>query len=112
MVAKFPSAARDYTAAPLRLDDHLITSPASTFVLRASSDGPETMGVRKGDELLVDRNLPPRPGDIVIGIVSDEFKFGTYLIGGRITTQSGTSLLQEVWGVVTYVLHPTRRVYR
>lgn len=112
MVSAWPSPAQDYVSSPLRLDDHLITNPASTFILRASADSPEQMGIRRGDELLVDRSVTPRVGDIIVGVVEDEFRFGYYLAGGRISTRTGPALLHEVWGVVTYVLHPTRRVHR
>ncbi|MGL4832278.1 MAG: LexA family protein [Propionibacteriaceae bacterium] len=111
MAAAWPSPARDYVSAPLRLDDHLITNPASTFILRATSDSPVSLGIRRGDELIVDRTISPAPGDIVIGIIDDEFRFGSYLAGGRLRTSSGLVSLHEVWGVVTYVLHPTRQKY-
>ena len=109
MATAWPSPARDYISAPLRLDDHLIANPASTFILRATSDSPIPLGIYHGDELIVDRSLTPIPGDIVIGIVDDEFRFGSYLPGGRFRTASGLIALREVWGVVTYVLHPTRK---
>ncbi|AWF83456.1 DNA polymerase V [Microbulbifer sp. A4B17] len=62
----FPSPADDHKEASLSLDQHLITSPAATFLARANGDSMQNLGIFDRDLLVVDRSLAPVHGDVVV----------------------------------------------
>ncbi len=71
--AGFPSPAEEETVDLISLDEYLISSPESTFVLKVEGDSMIDAGIRPGDLVLVQRNLTPRNGDIVIASVDGEW---------------------------------------
>lgn len=64
--AGFPSPADDYIESQIDLHDLLVTSPASTFFMRASGDAMAAAGIFHGDLLVIDRSVEARPGRYVI----------------------------------------------
>lgn len=109
--ASFPNPAQDYYQGPLSLDRHLVRRPTSTYVLRVGSDALVGMGIHAGDELLVDRALEARPGQVLVVVHEDEHRLGRFeLIGGRavlVTDLEEIPLTADVepWGVATVVIH-------
>ncbi|WP_371113360.1 LexA family protein [Nocardioides sp. YR527] len=109
--ASFPNPAQDYYAGPISLDRQLVRRPASTFVLRVTSEALASMGIRAGDEILVDRSLPPRPGRVLVVLIDGEHRLGRLeTLGGRavlITDQEELILRaeDEPWGVATILIH-------
>ena len=109
--ASFPNPAQDYFDGHISLDRHLIKHPAATYVLRVGSEALVKLGIHPGDELLVDRSLPPQPGRVVVVVHEDERRMGRFqLIGGRavlVTDDEEIPLTVDVepWGVVTIVIH-------
>ena len=115
--AGFPSPAEDYTAGPINLNEHLIHHPNATFLLRVSGHSMQGAGIFDGDEILVDRAIPPSDGRIVVASVNGE------LTVKRLRLRIGHTpvLLPEnpefpamelregeecqIWGVVARVLH-------
>lgn len=109
--ASFPNPAQDYYTGPVSLDRQLVRRPASTFVLRVTSEALASMGIRAGDEILVDRALSPRPGRVLVVLVEGEHRLGRLeIIGGRaalVTDQEELPLRaeDEPWGVATVLIH-------
>ena len=129
----FPSPAQDYYEGRLDLDRHLIKNAAATFVLRVRGDGLRSAGIVDGDELIVDRSLPFRPGLVVVVVLNGEHRVGRLIAaddasGGRgtvpgdrpsesrrspgvrlgLATDEGVSPLPVgtvSWGVVTAAIH-------
>lgn len=113
--AGWPSPADDYLDGHIDLSEHLIPHPSASFIVRASGWSMRDAGIHDGDELIVDRSLSPRDGQIVIAVVDGDFTCKT------LRTAKGPPRLAaanpaypdipligrdvEVWGVVTYVLH-------
>lgn len=115
----FPSPAQDYYDGPLDLTDMLIDDAAATFVVRASGNSMTAAGISDGDELLVDRSLRPRSGDVVVAVLDGELTLKRLEVTphGVILRAENTehpdiavSELSElnVWGVATYCLHHLR----
>lgn len=71
--AGFPSPAEEELQDIMSLDDYLISNPQATFLLRVEGDSMIDAGVHPGDLVLVQRNLTPRNGDIVIAHVDNEW---------------------------------------
>ena len=117
IAAGFPSPADDYVDKKLDLNELLIAQPAATFFVRVVGDSMQGAGISTGDLLVVDRSMQAVNGNIVVAIVQGEFtvkrlkKEGDkiFLIAENpsyrpieINEESGF----EVWGVVSYVIHP------
>lgn len=114
----FPSAAQDYYAGELDLKQHLVRDEASTYVWRASGHSMTGDKISDGDLLLVDRGVRAVPGRIVVAVVDAEYTVKRLeMVGGKAVLRAANpdypdivpsefSTL-EVWGVVTWVLHPT-----
>lgn len=119
VVAGWPSAAQDYYSGEIDLNEHLIEDRAATFIVRVVGDSMKGAGITHGDELIVDRSLEARHGDVVIAVVDGE------LTVKRLETQRGRVMLRtenpdypniqiaelsdlRIWGVVTRCLHHVR----
>lgn len=97
------------------LNHLLVERPAATFFLRAKGDELESAGVRHGDVLIVDRSLEPAAGKLVVAVVNGEFTVQYFhRIQKKFLTSTGKNPDQklqkepsvDIWGVVTYVIHP------
>ncbi|MBD3245964.1 MAG: repressor LexA [Candidatus Omnitrophica bacterium] len=71
--AGFPSPAEEETVDLMSLDEYLITHPASTFLLKVEGDSMTGAGIMPGDLILVQKNLSPKHGDIVVACVDTEW---------------------------------------
>ena len=118
--AGFPSPAQDhFDDGRINLNEVLIKDVTSTFILRVSGDSMEGAGICDGDEVLVDRALTPRDGDVVVAIMDDEFTIK------RLRLREGTVVLHpenpaypdievpalatlSIWGVVSFCIHHLR----
>lgn len=109
--ASFPNPAQDYFTGHLSLDRHLVQRPTSTFVLRVTGDALASMGIRDGDELLVDRALDPAPGRVLVVVVETERRLGRFdVIDGQAVLATDLEQIPltaevEPWGVATVLLH-------
>lgn len=114
--AGFPSPADDFLQNSIDLNQHLIQHREATFVLRVSGSSMINAGIWDGDELIVDRALPPQDGKVVIAVVDGELTVKRLHIhpkGVRLCAANpdypdleiaeGQEL--QIWGVVTRVLH-------
>jgi len=71
--AGFPSPAEEELVDVVSLDEFLINNPESTFMLTVSGDSMIDAGIHPGDILLVERNRTPKPNDIVVAHVDNEW---------------------------------------
>ncbi|SHU66319.1 LexA repressor [Mycobacteroides abscessus subsp. abscessus] len=114
VAAGWPSPAEDYLDGHIDLSEHLIPRPSSTFLVRTAGWSMRDAGISDGDELIVDRSLQARDGQIVVAVIDGEFvvKYLRLRGGPRLAAAhpgypdvvlAGREC--EIWGVVTYVLH-------
>ena len=118
--AGFPSPAQDsFDDGRIDLNDVLIRDVTSTFILRVSGDSMEGAGICDGDEVLVDRSLTPRDGDVVIAVLDGEFTIKRLRL-----RRGGVALCPEnpaypdievpaladlsIWGTVTFAIRHVR----
>jgi len=115
----FPSPAQDYYDGPIDLTAMLVEDHAATFIVRASGHSMTGAGISDGDELLIDRALRPRDGDIVVAVLD-----GQLTVKRLQVTPTGVVLRAEntehpditvpelseltIWGVATYAIHHLR----
>lgn len=114
----FPSPADDYVESALDFNEHLIVQGHrdATYVLRVSGWSMRDAGIHDGDEVIVDRALMPRAGNVVVAILNGDFTIK------RLAFDKGVPVLMaenahfdnrkiadgeelQIWGVVTRVLH-------
>lgn len=117
--AGFPSPGQDYSQTQIDLTELLIRDQVSTFIVRVSGSSMEGAGISDGDELIVDKGLEPRDGDVVIAALDGEMTVKRLSI-----TPTGVVLKAEnseypnivvpeladlkIWGVATTCLHALR----
>ncbi|MFH1398352.1 MAG: LexA family transcriptional regulator [Candidatus Omnitrophota bacterium] len=71
--AGFPSPAEEETVDLMSLDEYLISNPQATYLLKVSGDSMLDAGIHPGDLVLVQKNLTPKSGDIVVACVDKEW---------------------------------------
>ena len=114
--AGFPSPAADHTRKRIDLNEHLIRNREATFIFRVKGDSMTGIGIYEGDELLVDRSIEAKHGNIVLAVLNNEFTVKRlHRRGGvvklvaenpiypPIVVKDGEELV--IWGVVTRNLH-------
>lgn len=110
--AGFPSPADDHLEGRLDPGQLLVKRPAATFFVRADGRSMEPL-IHDGDLLVVDRSIPPQPGDIVVATIDGGLTV-KMLAGGasgwrlepanpafasiQIDAEEGA----QIWGVVTF----------
>ena len=105
----FQSPCAEYAEDRLSLDQRFLTNPPAMYPLRVSSDS-KLFDLKKGDHLIIDRSLDPKPGELVVAVISNEFKIARFALG-----QDGQGYLMPfnkkvgdveaeedfIWGVVS-----------
>ena len=119
--AGVPSVADDDVDEVVDLNEHLVLRghEPSTFIIRVSGWSMIGAGIFDGDEVLVDRALTARQGDIVVAVVNNELTIKRLgKVDGHIALlpenahfkpivfRDGETL--SVWGVVTRCLRTLR----
>jgi SOS regulatory protein LexA len=77
--AGFPSPAEEELADTLSLDDMLIRRPEATFMLTVQGDSMIAAGIMPGDMVLVEKGGSPKPNDVVVAQVDDEWTLKYYM---------------------------------
>lgn len=67
--AGMPSIAEEETLDTLNLDNYLIKDRNSSYILEVKGDSMIEEGIKEGDLVIVERNMNPKEGDIVIAEV-------------------------------------------
>ena len=117
--AGFPSPAQDYIDKVLDMNEHLIKNATSAFIVKVASLSMLNAGIDIDDELIVDRSLDAKHGDIVIALIDNEFTVKRLMIDEKgqwlkaenpdyknIYLADGQELI--IWGVVTHIIKMTR----
>lgn len=118
--AGFPNPAEDASGLPLDLNELVVKHPVSTYYLRVAGDSMEGANIVEGDIVVVDKSLNPKNGDIVVAAVDGDFTLKylrhkgqqAWLVAANPTYEPialHEALDAQVWGVVTFVIHKTKR---
>ncbi|EXF22197.1 peptidase S24-like family protein [Acinetobacter baumannii 831240] len=101
------------------MNEHLIKNETSTFIVKVASLSMLNAGIDIDDELIVDRSLDAKHGDIVVALIDNDFTVKRLMIEEKrwlkaenpdypdIHLNEGQELI--IWGVVTYILKNTRK---
>ena len=117
--AGFPSPAQDYIDKVLDMNEHLIKNETATFIVKVASLSMLNAGIEIDDELIVDRSLDAKHGDIVVALIDNDFTVKRLMIDEKgqwlkaenpdykdIHLLDGQELL--IWGVVTCIIKMIR----
>lgn len=118
--AGFESPAADYEEAKIDLNDYVTKYPEATFFARVTGECMVGSGIFPDDLLVVDKSLIPTSGDIVVGVIDNEFILRAYFKKGQkeylmpdntyfkpIERNETTHF--EIWGVVPHSILDQRR---
>jgi len=73
ITAGFPSPAEEELVDTMSLDEYLIRNPQATYLLKVDGDSMLDAGIHPGDLVLVEKNLTPKTGDIVVAQVDGQW---------------------------------------
>ena len=73
VTAGFPSPAEEELTDTMSLDEYLISNPQATYLLNVDGDSMIDAGIHPGDLVLVQKNLTPKTGDIVVAQVDGDW---------------------------------------
>ncbi|MBN1871269.1 MAG: repressor LexA [Candidatus Omnitrophica bacterium] len=73
VTAGFPSPAEEELVDTMSLDEYLISNPQATYLLKVDGDSMLDAGIHPGDLVLVEKNLIPKTGDIVVAQIDGEW---------------------------------------
>lgn len=119
--AGFPNPAEDARGVALDLNKLIIRHPVSTYYLRVDGDSMQDAGITTGDIVVVDKSLQPKNGDIVVAAVDGDFtlKYLKLHAGNQAWLVAANPSYHpialheaadaQLWGVVTYIIHQTRK---
>lgn len=118
--AGFESPAADYEEEKIDLNTYVSKYPAATFFARVTGECMIGSGIYPDDLLVVDKSLSPQSGDIVVGIIDNDFILRSYYKKGNreflmpdneyfkpIERNNTTQF--EIWGVVPHSVLDQRR---
>lgn len=73
IAAGFAAPVEEHAEEQITIDNYLIKNRNSTFLLRVKGDSMIEAAINEGDLVVVDRSKPPKPEDIVVGVMDGEF---------------------------------------
>lgn len=116
VAAGSPTALEDHVEVHIDLNEFLVKNPPRTFLVRAFGESMIDAGIHENDMLIVDRDIPPTHGKIVIAAVD-----GLLTVKRLHKNKNQLLLMPEnkkfkpieikegneifIWGVVTNVIH-------
>lgn len=71
--AGLPTPASDLAPDSLSIDEHLISTPSKTVLIKVKGDSMIDAGIRDGDTVVVEKRGSANVGDIVVAIIDNEF---------------------------------------
>ena len=117
IAAGFPSPAADWQARRLDVRDLLIPHPTTTYFARVSGYSMRGVCIGDGDIVVIDRAITATNESIIVAVLGE-----TFTIKRLLRAKKRTLLLAEnagfppidvtgrtdfeIWGVVTFVIHP------
>jgi len=67
---------------PGSIDAWLVRHPSRTVLVPVTGDSMLEAGIHPGDRVVVERDVPARPGDLVIAVIDNEFTLKTLAVEG------------------------------
>ena len=100
------------------IDAYLIQRPSRTVLVPVTGDSMIEAGIRPGDRVVVERDVPARPGDVVVAVIDGELTLKTLAVEDGeavlVPANSAYPVLRpgdrlQVFGVVVGLVRSYRR---
>jgi repressor LexA len=100
------------------IDAWLVRQPSRTVLIPVTGDSMMEAGIHPGDRVVVERDAPARPGDVVVALIDNEFTLKTLAMEeGEAVLQPANSAYStlrpgdrlQVFGVVVGLIRSYRR---
>ena len=100
------------------IDAWLVRQPSRTVLIPVTGDSMMEAGIHPGDRVVVERDAPARPGDVVVALIDNEFTLKTLAMEeGEAVLQPANSAYPvlrpgdrlQVFGVVVGLIRSYRR---
>jgi repressor LexA len=100
------------------IDAWLVRQPSRTVLIPVTGDSMMEAGIHPGDRVVVERDAPARPGDVVVALIDNEFTLKTLAVeDGEAVLQPANSAYStlrpgdrlQVFGVVVGLIRSYRR---
>ena len=100
------------------IDAWLVRQPSRTVLVPVTGDSMLGAGIHPGDRVVVERDTPARPGDLIIAVIDNEFTLKTLAVeGGAAVLQPANPAYPvlrpgdrlQVFGVVVGLIRSYRR---
>jgi len=75
--AGFAAPVEEQAEEMVALENYIVRKPSSTFLLRVKGDSMVEAGIYEGDLVVVERDVEPKVGNIVVGVLDGEFTLKT-----------------------------------
>ena len=62
------------------IDAWLVRQPSRTVIIPVTGDSMIDAGIHDGDRVVVERDTPARPGDVVVAVIDNEFTLKTLAV--------------------------------
>lgn len=115
--AGWPAALPD-SGGEFSIDAWLIRQPSRTVLMPVTGDSMMEAGIHSGDRVVVERDAPARPGDVVVALIEGEFTVKTLALDhGEVVLQPANPAYPvlrpgarlQVFGVVVGLIRNYRR---
>ncbi len=77
VAAGLPNPTAEVAPDTLSIDEHLVTHPSNTVLIKVKGDSMVDAGIHSGDVVVVEKQRSANVGDIVVAIVDGEFTLKT-----------------------------------
>ncbi|TWR25252.1 LexA family transcriptional regulator [Mucilaginibacter pallidiroseus] len=77
--AAFESPGTDYEEDRISLDNYVSKYPAAVYYVKVVGDCMEYSGIESEDLLVVDKSLTPQNGDVIVGVLNDQYILACYV---------------------------------
>lgn len=116
VAAGYPAPTDDHVEMHIDLNEHLVKHPSATFLVRVTGTSMIDAGIHENDILIVDRNITPQDGKIVIAAIDGQLtvkrlhkKTKALFLMPENKKFKPIEINEEneiyIWGVVTNVIH-------
>jgi len=108
-----PAPAEDYVEDRIDLSEYLTPRPEKSFLVRVEGESMIDAGINPGDLLVVERDIEPKNGDVVIAQIAGQFTVKRFrCCSGSLWLVPANSSYPppkhedfSVWGIVKYSIH-------
>ena len=117
LTSEFTDTTKNYRDELMDLNEHCVQSPESTYYVRATDDSMIGAGIHEQDLLVLDRSVKAKDGNIVVASLNGDLTVKVIRTSPSLSLEPRNDAFStidvddsddfDIFGVVTFVIHPT-----